>query len=466
MRHDTASPIHVHGALGSLPTYVLDVIDAIEAAGHEAWLVGGFVRDALRGAEPHDADLATDALWTDVRDACAARGFAVHETGVAHGTVTVVAQGHALEVTTFRSEEGYSDHRHPDSVRFVKNIEQDLARRDFTINAMAFHPVRGIVDPFDGQHDLVHGVIRCVGDPQKRFAEDALRILRAARFASQLSFWLAPDTERAANACAHTLNEVAGERLSKEFELLLCGEGACAALMRFADILAVIMPALARMKGFNQHSRWHVYDVLEHTAHVVAAVPAYPLVRWAALFHDSGKPDTFIRDKDGVGHMPGHPLASVEHLRSASARLHFSRRRQHDLTLLVRHHDDHPAPTPAGVRALFAKLEGDERLFHVMCDLMRGDALGQAEFSHARVDTIDAVEQLFNEMRAAGEWMTAADLPVTGADLIALGVPEGPHVGLLLGELFSSVMNERIAAEREALLAYARSLIADKPLRK
>lgn len=466
MRHDTALPICVHGALGNLPDYALDVIDALEAAGHEAWLVGGFVRDALRGVEPHDVDLATDALWTDVRDVCAARGFTVHETGVAHGTVTVVAHGHAIEVTTFRSEEGYSDHRHPDSVRFVKSIEQDLARRDFTINAMAFHPVRGIVDPFDGQHDLAHGIIRCVGDPRMRFSEDALRILRAVRFASQLSFWLAPDTEQAAFAYAHTLNEVAGERIAKEFELLLCGQDACAALMRFSDILAVIVPALARMKGFDQHNRWHVYDVLEHTAHVVAAVPAYPLVRWAALFHDSGKPDTFIRGKDGVGHMPGHPLASVNHLRDASARLHFGRQRLRDLTLLVRYHDDHPAPTRAGVRTLIAKLEGDEQLFHVMCDLMRGDALGQADFSHARVGTIDEVERLFDHMRASGEWMTAADLPVTGADLIALGVPQGPHVGLLLGELFSAVANERIDADREALLSYARNLIADKPLRK
>lgn len=459
MRASDAPYNRAFGALAQLPSQVLAIMDALEDAGHEAWLVGGFVRDALRGVTPHDADLATDALWQEVSAAARARGFDVIETGTKHGTVTVVVDGCACEVTTFRTEDGYADHRHPDAVHFVSTIEEDLARRDFTVNAMAFHPHRGLVDPFDGQHDLAHRIIRCVRDPRERFEEDALRIVRALRFASQLGFWIDPDTEIALRENAGLLADVAGERLDDELTRLLCGAAVRATLMRYPDVLGVVIPCLLPMVGFDQYSRWHVFDVLEHTAHVVEATPSYPLVRWAALFHDSGKPDTFLMDADGVGHMPGHQIVSVEHMRKTAQRLHFSRKFTHELTLLVRFHDDHPGASEKDVRKLYAKLEGDAHLFHVMCDLMRADAMGQAEFSHARVKTIDEVEALFNAMVARDACLTVHDLPVSGDDLKALGVPQGPYIGLLLGELFNAVANETVAPERPALLAYAKRLI-------
>ena len=213
------------------------------------------------------------------------------------------------------------------------------------------------------------------------------------------------------------------------------------------------------MKGFDQHSRWHIYDVLEHTACVIENTPPEPLVRWAALFHDAGKPDTFFRDKNGIGHMPGHPLASIDHLRKAAKRLHFSRKRLHDLELLVRYHDDHPAPTRQDVRILFSKLEENRELFHTMCDLMRGDALGQAPFSHKRVKTIDEVEHIFDEMCSEGACLSLHDLPITGKDLLELGVPEGPQIGLLLSEAFAAVAREEIKPQREPLIAYIKKLI-------
>lgn len=180
MSLNDAPHIEAYGMLAQLPASVCAVIDALEKRGFEAWVVGGFVRDALRGVAPHDADIATNAHWEQTREACLASGMAVHETGTKHGTVTVVYQNEPIEVTTFRTEGAYTDHRHPDSVLFVDTIEQDLARRDFTINAMAFHPVRGLVDPFDGQNDLANKIIRCVNDPGIRLQEDALRILRAS----------------------------------------------------------------------------------------------------------------------------------------------------------------------------------------------------------------------------------------------------------------------------------------------
>lgn len=460
MLYENALHIRAYRALDPLPQPVIAVLRALESAGHEAWIVGGFVRDALRGVEPHDADIATSALWEETRDACLARGLAVYETGTQHGTVTVVAQGYPIEVTTYRTEGTYSDHRHPDSVMFVKSIREDLARRDFTVNAMAFHPVRGLLDPFEGQADLHHGIIRCVGDPVTRFSEDALRVMRALRFASQLSFRMNPDTELALFKTAPSLEGVAGERLSAEIERMLCGSAIHDVLMRYVDILGVVLPSLLPMKGFDQHTHWHVYDVLEHTAYVIQNTPPYPLARWAALFHDMGKPDTFIMDSNGVGHMPGHPIISVDHLNAAAKRLKFSRRMTRDLSLLVRYHDNHPTPTRKSVRKLFAKLEHDEHLFHVICDVMRGDALGQAPFSHKRVTTINDVEALFDEMLAEGDILTVHDLPVSGEDIIALGVPEGPQVGLLLNELFNAVANESIEPEREALLAYAAKLNA------
>ncbi len=459
MSYEYPLPTTAYPLLSSIPNPVLEVMSYLEESGFEAWIVGGFVRDALRGVKPHDADIATNARWETVKKISLEHNCHVIETGTKHGTITVINRGYPLEITTFRSETEYEDHRHPRAVTFVSSITEDLARRDFTINAMAFHPVRGLIDPYEGQADLHHHIIRCVGNPTQRFREDALRIVRALRFASQLGFSLAIDTENALFDQASTLSHVAGERLAVELEGMLCGDAIRSVLVTYADILSVIIPQLHVMKGFDQHSRWHIYDVLEHTACVVENTPPKPLVRWAALFHDAGKPDTFFRDKNGIGHMPGHPLASIEHLRKAAKRLHFSRKRLHDLELLVRYHDDHPAPTRQDVRILFAKLEENEQLFHVMCDLMRGDALGQASFSHKRVKTIDEVERIFNEMCSEGACLSVHDLPITGKDIVELGVPEGPQVGLLLSEVFAAVAREEIAVDRDELLTYVEKIM-------
>ena len=459
MPYENALSTTAYPLLSEIPQPVLNVISYIEEAGYEAWIVGGFVRDALRDVAPHDADIATNARWEAVAHITRDKGCAVYETGTKHGTVTIVCDDYPIEITTFRSEAPYIDHRHPSSVTFVSSITEDLARRDFTINAMAFHPTRGLVDPYNGQEDLHQQLIRCVGSPLQRFQEDALRIVRALRFASQLSFSIAIDTENALFEKAPTLEHVAGERIAVELEGMLCGENIRKVLVTYAEVLSPILPQLQKMKGFDQHSRWHIYYLLEHTACVIENTPPEPLVRWAALFHDAGKPDTFFRDKNGIGHMPGHPLASIDHLRAAAKRLHFSRKKLHDLELLVRFHDDHPKPTRKDVRILFAKLEDNEHLFHVMCDLMRGDALGQAPFSHKRVKTIDEVEQIFNDMRNEGACLTVHDLPITGKDLIDLGAPEGPQIGLLLNEVFSAVAKEELAVDRDTLLAYAQKLM-------
>lgn len=457
------SALHAYPALSRLPHHALRALDVLECAGFEAWLVGGCVRDALRGIIAEDIDIATDAIWTDVRDAFAIQGYRVYETGTDHGTVTVVKDDEACEITTYRIESGYRDRRHPDSVRFVSDITDDLARRDFTINAIAYHPRRGIIDPFGGANDLTEGVIRCVGDADRRIEEDALRIMRAIRFSSQLGFKLEERTDRAVRSRASLLGRIAGERIKKELDLLLCGEYAAKVLMGHFDVIETIMPELSAMRGFDQRSPWHIYDVLEHTAHVIESTPARPLTRWAALLHDSGKPACFFTDEKGVGHMPGHPLVSTELLRSIAARFRFPRRFTQRLDTLIRLHDEHLQPTRQCARSLYAKVGHDADLFHDLCSLIRADTLSKAACSRAKLPIIDEVERLLDEMVAEGACLSPADLPLTGRDIIALGAEEGPLVGLVLNETYAAVAAEKINANRDSCIAFARQLVAPEP---
>ena len=439
-----------------LPEDALALLSILDDAGFEAWSVGGFVRDALLGRPCSDIDIACNAMWTDPKRACEQAGLRIHETGVAHGTITVICGDSVFEVTTFRSDGQYKDGRHPDSVTFVSSIEEDLARRDFTINAMAWRPDRGLVDPFGGEADIELGVIRAVGDPHQRFAEDALRILRACRFSAELGYAIEPCTYQGMLENKGLLSKISAERVTHELQKLLLGRHAGDALLSSVDALSAVLPELIAMKGFDQQTPYHVFDVLEHTARAIDGVPPYPLVRWAALFHDAGKPDTFLIGADNLGHMPNHPIASVQHMRESAKTLHFSKKMQHDLDLVIRYHGDRPEPTTKSVRKLYALVEHNEDLFHAICDLMRGDARGKSTRATKWIQKINAAESLFNEMLKQGEVLSPADLPVNGTDLISLGVPQGPHVGLVLSELFSAVANEEVAPEREALLALAR----------
>lgn len=433
---------------------VQHVIETLERAGYETWLVGGFVRDLLLERPLHDFDLATAAPWQKTKELCLAAGWAVHETGTKHGTLTVVANDLVLEITTFRTEGTYLDHRHPSEVAFTESIEEDLARRDFTVNAMAFHPKRGLLDPYGGQEDLRAGRIRCVGNAHTRFSEDALRILRGLRFASQLGFSLEEATLEAALVAREDLLLIAGERIEDELTKLLCGQRVLHVLMGYTNILNVVLPELIPMEGLDQKTKYHIYDVFEHTAYVVHYSPATPLSRWSALLHDVGKPDTFFTDEAGVGHMHGHPKVSVEYVHAIAKRLHFSRAFTHDLALLVLYHDTRPAPTKKSVRRLYAKLENKEYLFHALCDLMRADSLAQAPEYHDRVKITDELEALFEEMLADDEVFGLKNLAITGTDLIAVGIPEGKQIGDALNAALEEVLEERLPNEKDALLAF------------
>ena len=332
----------------------------LQAAGYEAWIVGGCVRDALLGLPPKDYDLTTSALPEETQ-----RVFAAYpriETGLRHGTVTVLLEGEPLEITTYRVDGAYSDARHPDGVTFTRSLRQDAARRDFTINAMAYAPGWGLQDFFGGQADLARGILRAVGAAEKRFREDALRILRALRFASVLDFTLEGETARAARACAPLLAAVSAERVSGELGKLLCGKAAGRVLRDYPDVLGVVLPEILPMVGLDHRNPHHCYDVWTHTTVAVDHVPPELPLRLALLLHDIGKPDTFSLGEDGQGHFYGHPRRSVELAEGILSRLRFPRRTRERVLTLVRYHDAVLEESPQRVRRWLNKL-GPEVFF-------------------------------------------------------------------------------------------------------
>lgn len=438
-----------------VPGSALRVIETLEAAGFEAWCVGGFVRDSLLGRPVADVDIACSALWQDAARACERTGMRVHETGTKHGTITVVCDGEAFEVTTYRVDGTYSDARHPDTVRFVRTIDEDLARRDFTINALAYHPQRGLADPFGGIEDARRGVIRTVGDPKLRFEEDALRILRACRFASQLGFSIDPSTYAAMLAGKAGLLRVSAERITAELQKLLLGDAVRDAILKTADVLAAVLPELVAMKGFDQCTPYHCYDVLEHTARAVAGTPPYPLVRWAALFHDMGKPGAFFREASGRGHFYGHAKISVALARGIMGRLTFSSAFRDRVLLLVERHDDVIEATPKAVKRALARMGGDVDLFRALCDLKRGDASAQApEYAEERMRRADDLRRVLDEILAADEAFTLKRLAVNGRDALDAGIVQGPAIGAALGAALDAVIDGRVPNEREKLQAF------------
>ena len=451
-----------------LPAYARRVVDALEAAGFEAWVVGGWVRDALLGRPGHDVDVTTSAPWPEAERVLRAAGADVHETGVAHGTLTAVVDGRPVETTTYRVEGAYSDRRHPDEVRFVTDVREDLARRDFTVNAMAFHPERGLLDPFGGRGDLGARVIRAVGDPRRRFEEDALRVLRAVRFACRLDARIEPRTREALVERAGGLADIARERVGQELDGILATGRVARALRGEFAVMAAAVPELAPMEGFEQRSPYHAHDVLEHTARVCAGVEEFTggaasqALRWAALLHDVAKPACWSEDVSGRGHFFGHPAAGARVLREVMGRLAVPGETVRAARALVLLHDFEIRPTRASMRRMLAELEracpGRAReLSFSLLDLKRSDAVAKASACMGYAVELDAMTRALREELAAGGVWRVRDLAVGGADVIReRGVEPGPGVGMVLEQLLAAVMAGELENDREAELAWLR----------
>jgi len=437
-----------------IPPFVLKALRALEAADHEAWLVGGCVRDALLGRQVHDYDITTSAQWQDAEAALSAAGFTVHRTGTAHGTVTASLDGNPIEVTTFRTDGVYTDGRHPDNVTFVRTIEEDLARRDFTINAMAYHPERGLFDTWNGQSDLETRTIRVVGDASKRFAEDSLRVLRGCRFASQLGFTIEPTTLAAMKKEKTGLLRVSAERITHEMDEMLLGDFVHDALMETVDVLVAFMPEIAACRGFDQQTPYHIYDVWEHTAWVVQRSPKTRLARWAALLHDIGKPAVFYTDANGRGHFFKHQQVSVILAKSIMERLLMSPTFITQVLTLVRIHDRQIAASARSVKRALSNLGGDVDLFRTLCKIKRADALAQSELSEPRLELSYELERVLDEVISSNDAFSLKQLAVNGNDVLELGVPAGPQIGELLDAALDAVIEEKLPNERDALIAF------------
>ena len=434
------------------------VLNMLEQAGHPSYVVGGCVRDALMGRTPNDWDICTAARPQQVKELCAREGLASFDTGIQHGTVTVHVDHEPFEVTTFRADGAYEDGRHPVSVSFLDAVEGDLARRDFTVNAMAYSPARGLVDVFGGRDDLARKTLRCVGDPAARFAEDGLRILRALRFASTLGFEIHPATAAALREHRRLLEPVAMERISAEFMKLICGQGAVGILLEYRDVVGTFLPQVVPMFGFEQLSRYHVYDVWEHCVRSCGLIEPDPVLRLAALVHDVGKPSCFFTDDEGIGHFYGHPEAGEPLARQIARHLRLPNAVTSELCTLVLWHD-RPLPlTPKAMRRRLAKL--GERLCRRLYQLVEADMRTHSQLNMAHnLETLARSRALMEEVLQEMDVFSPRDLAVDGRDLMELGFAPGPRLGEVKGELFSLVVDGELPNSRPELLARAAQLL-------
>lgn len=432
-----------------LPSQVEFALNKLERAGYEAYIVGGCVRDILRGETPSDYDITTSAEPEQTKVVFS--GERIIETGLKHGTVTLLKEDTPLEITTYRIDGDYTDNRRPDSVRFTKTLTEDLARRDFTVNAMAYSPKTGITDAFGGEEDLKKGIIRCVGDANRRFNEDALRIMRAIRFASVLDFEIEQKTKESIFKNKNLLKNISVERIAVELLKLLSGKNARKVILDYFEVLEVILPEISGMKGFDQKSRWHVYDILNHTALAVEKSPETLVLRLAALLHDCGKVDSFTVDERGVGHFYGHPEVSYEKAKTALARLKFDNATTAAVLTLIKYHDMPIEPTKPAVKKVLKLLGAD--LFFKLLDIKRADNLAQnLELTKDVLKTIDNIENIAKEIIKNNECFCLKTLAVTGADLINIGIPTGKELGEKLEFLLDAVINERAENKKEELL--------------
>ena len=432
-----------------LPKNILNCINLLENAGFAAYAVGGCVRDACLGLSPHDYDLCTSALPQETEAVFSAYRLVL--AGEKHGTVTVITEDGPVEITTFRTEGGYRDNRHPDWVKFLSDIEGDLARRDFTVNAMAYSPKRGFADPFGGRADLENHILRAVGDPVSRFREDSLRILRGVRFAARFDLTPEENTLNAMLFQAGLMEHLARERVFDELcKLLLAAKAED--ITRFAPILAAVIPELTPMIGFDQHSPHHAYDLITHTAHVVEGVPATLPLRWAALLHDTGKVTTFTRDATGRGHFYGHARDSAAMADTILRRLKAPTALREEVVTLIGRHMTRLQPERKWLRRQVSKFGFP--MLEAMLSLQEADMGSKGTGEDDGSAVFSAVRGLLAELKAEDACLSLKDLKINGNDLMALGYV-GKAIGICLNALLEQVVDERLPNEKKALLNWA-----------
>lgn len=434
-----------------MPKEVEEIIEHLNNAGYEAYVVGGCVRDSIMEKAPHDWDICTSATPEVVKSLFS------HTTdyGMKHGTITVFADKEGYEITTFRAETDYSDHRHPDTVEFVTDLNSDLSRRDFTINALAYNNESQLIDMFNGLDDIRNQIIRCVGNADERFKEDALRILRALRFAATLGFDIEDKTSEAIHYNVHLLKYIAEERKRDELMKLLGGNYITKILLEYSDVIAEVIPEIQPCVGFNQNNRYHCYDVYEHMVHAVEN-GITPIEKFALLIHDIGKPHCYTEDEKG-GHFYGHPAISEEMAKDVVSHLKFDNDSKKTILELVKYHDIEIPITKKSVLKLLNRL-GEERALQLM-DVKLADILAHAPGTQdALIEKWKIFNRLLGEVLVEEDCFSRKKLAVNGNDIKALCVAEGPEIGQIIQTLMDEITSEQIANEKEVLLNRANEL--------
>ncbi len=442
-----------------IPDGARRILQTLNNAGYETYLVGGCVRDLLRGVEPHDWDICTSALPEETEQCFV--GQRVIETGLKHGTVTVLVEGEPYEITTYRTEGPYSDSRRPDFVRFVPNLEEDLARRDFTMNAIAMDLEGNLRDPFGGADDIKAELIRCVGEPDQRFQEDGLRVMRALRFAAVFGYKIEKQTAQAVHENRAMLNRVAAERINAELCKLLVGQSAGDVLRQYPDVFCQFWPQLGPLVMLEQNNPWHCWGGWEHTIHALEAAPADVTLRLTMLLHDIGKPACKSTDEQGIDHFYGHPAVSARLADKMLRALKFDNKTRERVVLLVERHDVQLPPRSQVIRRWLNRL-GSEAFFQLL-EVKRVDNMGQApEKVRDRLAELDMIRAKAERILAERQCLTLKDLAVNGRDVIAAGIEPGPEVGRVLEKLLERVLSEDIPNERKILLKLVNYTVTDQ----
>ena len=434
-----------------VPAPVNYIIQELEKCGHEAYMVGGCVRDSVLGRKPNDYDICTSATPDEILKAFPDKE--IIPTGLQHGTVTILINKEPFEVTTYRIDGDYSDNRRPDNVTFTKNLVEDLRRRDFTINAMAYNPRIGLIDSFNGLEDIKEEKIRCVGSAKDRFGEDTLRILRAIRFASQFGFVIEPDTDWEIHQQHKKLENISVERINSEFCKIVSSDSFCVQLLLYKDVFSLFIPELKSMFDFQQNNPYHAYDVFGHTVHAIKQCNSDDLVvKLAVFFHDFGKPHSYQDGEDGIRHFKGHGKVSAEITDSIMKRLRFDNETRNNVVELVYYHDATFEVGKKYVKRWLNKI--GEKQFRRLLEVRRADIKGQkTDYEKSRIEKVDNIEKILEEILAEKSCFSLKDLTVNGNDVKdVMKLKEGKDIGYWLNEILKRVIDGELENNRDDLV--------------
>lgn len=438
-----------------LPKEVEYVLNKLNNSGYDAYIVGGCVRDSILQRKPNDWDICTSALPDEMIEV-----FKEHEvipTGLKHGTITVLIDKTPIEITTFRIDGKYSDNRRPDKVEFTTDIIEDLSRRDFTINAMAYNPQEGLIDPFCGMVDIENKFIKCVGNPFSRFSEDALRVLRAIRFSCQLEFEIEPNTILAIKKMHPNLGYISRERITSELNKMLVCQSFYRHLLAMPEVFSYIIPELGVGVGFHQLNPYHIYTVYDHIAYAVSYGEKDLITKLTLLFHDISKPNCVTYDSDGIAHYYGHGTVSAEMTDKIMKRMKYDNDTREKVVELIKYHDATIEPKHKYIKKWLNRL-GEEQ-FRRLLNVRTADILAQKTIPNdERFDRISMTFKLIDEILTAEECFTLKDLAINGKDLLALGIPEGKQIGEILNVLLNMVIDDEIENNKDKLLNFVNNL--------